>query len=152
MTVQCINVKSTDIRFRIRASRIASATEAYRKLVTEKRILVAGINKRLGMQGHEVWPLPGSYKDSLRSVFESYGFSTSIDKKGGLRLTGFTGAMTEGVLDLLRSVVGFAGRRSHIDFTSDNGLTCKVIQGRHALRIIESKNGNGRSNNATPGN
>lgn len=131
---------ATNIDFRIPASKIASASNAYRELVTDQRTPIVRINEQLMMKGHKPWPLPGAYRDSLRSVFEAYGFSTCTGRRGALSLTGFAGSLSTETMDLLGSVSRYAALGSHIFLALDDGYTCKIDLTRQGVEVTEHGN------------
>lgn len=131
---------ATDIKFRISLSKIAAASNAYRELVSDQRAPIVRINEQLRMKGHKPWPLPGTYRDSLGSVFEAYGFSTCTGRRGTLSLTGFVGSLSTETMDLLGSVSRYTAPRSHIILALDDGYTCTIELTRQGVEVTEQGN------------
>lgn len=116
---------ASEVSMRIRAKHLDAATEAYRTWVTRHRKAVTGINERLGQQGHTLWPLPGSYTDSLFSVFQAQGFDSEITRNGDLVVTRFTGSVS-GALALLRPMQEFVAPKSRMVITLHTGAVWRV--------------------------
>lgn len=131
---------AVNIDFRIPSSKMASASKAYSELVTDQRTPIVRINEQLMMQGHKPWPLPGVYRDSLESVFETYGFSTCTGGRGTLYLNGFAGSLSTETMDLLGSVSRYVAPRSHIILALDDGYTCKINLTRQGVEVLEQSN------------